>query len=82
MEGGARSEAGAEGRAEGEENRLHEAGKLPPLSNTKRESLAIPHAPRNPRDAGHFGILGRDRRVRLVRLLWAAGLEPAEFHRR
>ncbi len=40
LEGGARSEASAERREEGEEDSLHEARRLPHLGGTHRESLA------------------------------------------
>jgi len=40
LEGGARSEASAERREEGEEDCLHEACRLPHLGGTQRESLA------------------------------------------
>jgi hypothetical protein len=61
LEGGARSEAGAERREEGEEDRLHEDSKLPHLSGTKREPPAPAHAPRNSRDVGQFGVFGTHR---------------------
>ncbi len=40
LEGGPRSEAGADGREEGEKDGLHEGRKLPHLSGTKRQSPA------------------------------------------
>ncbi len=40
LQGGSRSEAGAERGDEGEEDCLHEGSKLPHLSGTRRDSLA------------------------------------------
>ena len=57
LQGGSRSEAGAERGDESDEDCLHEAASYP-LSGTRRESLTSARAPPNSRDAGRFGILG------------------------
>jgi len=44
-----------------EEDCLHGGSKLPRLSGTKHEPPSPAHAPRNSRDDGRVGILGRDR---------------------
>jgi hypothetical protein len=41
LEGGSRSKAGAKSCDEGEEDCLHEGGRLPHLASTNRESLAL-----------------------------------------
>jgi hypothetical protein len=72
LEGGSRSEAGAERGDEGEEDCLHEGSKLPHRSGSKRESLALARAPRNTCDGSHFGILGTNR-VAVSRMLTERG---------
>jgi NhaP-type Na+/H+ or K+/H+ antiporter len=53
--------AGAEGREESEEDRLHEGCKLPHLSSAQREPPVPAQAPRNSRDVGRVGLFGTDR---------------------
>ncbi len=48
LQGGSRSEAGAERGDEGEKDCLHVDSKLPHLFGTRRESPACAHAPRSP----------------------------------
>jgi hypothetical protein len=57
LEGGSRSEAGAERGDEGEEDCLHEGSKLTHLDGTKRELLELPHAS----DYGNSGTHSRRR---------------------
>ena len=59
LQGGSRSEAGAERGDKSDEDCIHEAASYP-LSGIRRESLTSARAPPNSRDAGRFGILGRD----------------------
>ena len=57
------SGAGAEGREESEEDRLHEGSELPHLSSAQREPPVPAHGPRNSGDVGRVGVFGTDTRV-------------------